>query len=96
MNWNEIVQKLKENGEVTTRVSGGSMTPRIRSGETITITSDLGEIRKGDIVFCKVQGRYFVHLVSAVKNDQVQISNNHGHVNGWTPRDKIFGRVVHK
>ena len=38
----------------------------------------------GDAVFCKVGSSYFTH----------RIGNNHGPVNIWTTRDKIFGKVA--
>jgi hypothetical protein len=46
---------------------------------------------KGSIVLCKVRGTHYLHLVTAVRSDQVQISNNRGRVNGWTPLKNIFG-----
>lgn len=49
----------------------------------------------GDIVFCKVRGRYIdAHLITAVGpgGDSYLISNNHGHDNGWARQ--VYGRVV--
>jgi hypothetical protein len=41
-----------------------------------------------------VKGRSFLHLVSTVKNDDLfQISNTHGHINGWISRRAIYGRL---
>jgi len=37
-------------------------------------------------------GKRYLHLISAIQGDRFQISNNHGHVNGWTR--KIYGRLV--
>lgn len=74
------------------------MVPLIRSGnlvEVLPITGKATTPVKGDIVLCKVSGHVYLHLVSAVKGDRFQISNNHGHVNGWTTLDKIYG-VVNK
>ena len=72
---------------------GQSMTPRIQSKQEIKVIP-LDRIEVGDVVFCKVKGNYFVHLVTAIKDEQVQIGNNHGHINGWTHRTKVYGRVV--
>lgn len=76
---------------------GNSMRPRIASGATVLLEPvALPDIQVGDMVFCKVRGNIFTHLVTALKggpdNRQVQISNNHGHVNGWTTT--IYGRVI--
>jgi hypothetical protein len=46
------------------------------------------------VVLCKVRGTQYLHLVSAVRPDQYQISNNHGHVNGWTRAKNVFGLLV--
>lgn len=52
-------------------------------------------IRVGDIVLCKVEGQQYLHLVSAIGSDgRFQISNNKGHVNGWTTPKNIFGVVT--
>lgn len=68
------------------------MVPRISSGDLCTVTP-LGdrELKKGDIVLCKVRGAQYLHLISSTKAGQVQISNNRGHVNGWTARTNVYG-----
>lgn len=93
MNYNELLKKLEKEGEVTFTVHGNSMTPKIKNGEKVTISSDISDIKKGDAVFCKVNGFYYVHLVKAIKNGEWLIGNNHGHDNGWT--NKVFGKVIH-
>jgi len=46
-------------------------------------------------VFCKVNGHFYLHKISAIKGKkQYQISNNHGHINGTITRKNIFGKVV--
>lgn len=84
-----------ENGETfVTSEKGNSMVPLIHSGQKFKLEpATLEQVQVGDIVYCKIAGRYFTHLVTA-KNDQrgCQISNNHGHVNGWTK--KVYGKVI--
>ena len=79
---------------MTLKPHGNSMTPMIRSGQRIVLSPvDLSEVRVGDAVLAKVKGRFFVHKVTAIGDDgRFQISNNHGHVNGWTRQ--VFGRVT--
>lgn len=76
---------------------GQSMTPKIKSGQkvkVIPVNIDT-ELNKNDIVFCKVNGNYYLHKISAIKNKKTyQISNNHGHINGWISKNNIFGKVV--
>ena len=70
------------------------MTPRIKSGQPVELEPCTWEAAKvGDAVFCKVRGMITTHLVTA-KNEQkgCQISNNHGHVNGWTKQ--VYGKVI--
>lgn len=75
---------------------GNSMTPKLTSGEAV-IMEPVNEdtiLEKGDIVLVKVNGRYYCHLISAIRKNSYQISNNHKHVNGWVSKSKIYGRMV--
>lgn len=95
MSWAKpLVEKLQNNEIVSFRPRGNSMQGKISSGQLITVVPGDFEPKKGDIVFCKVKGCYYVHLVSATKGEQYQISNNKGHVNGWISRKAIFGLVT--
>lgn len=71
---------------------GNSMLPILPSGGLITfVKADSYEI--GDMVFCKVKGRYIdCHLITKKDSDRYLISNNHGHDNGWTRT--IFGKAT--
>jgi len=89
-----IFEKLEAGETVSWRPKGNSMTPKVKSGQLVTVepVKDPSLIKKGDIVLCKVNGHTYLHLISAVKNGSFQISNNHGHVNGWTR--KIYGKLI--
>lgn len=50
-------------------------------------------LEKGGIVFVKVNGHFYLHKISGIRGEQFQISSNHGHVNGWTGRNNVFGKV---
>lgn len=76
---------------------GQSMTPKLQSGQPAIVEpiTQSTVLKKGDIVFCKVKGSYYLHLISAIKGtNQYQISNNHKHVNGTISRNSIFGKVT--
>jgi hypothetical protein len=92
MMWKNHVQTLSLGKEVKCRPKGNSMKPKIYSGQLITLSPNISNISAGDIVLCRVAGNYYVHLVTAVKGDLYQISNNHGRVNGWTKA--VYGRVI--
>lgn len=72
------------------------MTPIIYSNQPVTLQPivDHTKLRKKDIVLVKVKGNIYTHLISAVAKDKVQISNNHGRVNGWTPYKNVYGIVT--
>lgn len=74
---------------------GDSMAPRIKSGQFVTVSAATS-YAVNDIVLCKVNGRQFLHRILAVdpKGKRFQIGNNRGGVNGWTPRENIYGKVV--
>ncbi len=79
------------------RPVGNSMTGRVSSGDLVVVepfpSGTSPEV--DDVVLCRVKGVDRLHLVTAVRPDgRFQISNNHGHVNGWTGRDRIWGRLA--
>lgn len=94
MSYPHIIKRLQAGEEVTLNPVGNSMTPRIKSKQEITISPlDKSGFSVGDVVLARVSGRYFIHLVTAIDGHKVQISNNHGHVNGWTNRSNVYGKV---
>lgn len=90
------IEKLQKGEIVEFRPHGNSMRPKINSGDLVVVSpipADL-KIEEGDVVLCKVKGRQYLHLVSAVQGNRIQISNNHGHVNGWISSDAVYGRMI--
>jgi hypothetical protein len=91
----QLAARLRAGETVEWRPTGNSMTPIIESGQLEVVAPvDPATIGRGDVVLAKVGGRYYLHKVSAVQPGRVQISNNHGHVNGWTSRDQVYGVVT--
>lgn len=94
---NFILKTILETGEVTFNPHGNSMVPKIYSGEQVIVKQVSCDLLKvDDIVYVKIKGSYYLHLLSAIdkQQDKYQISNNHGHVNGWASSDNIFGICV--
>ena len=95
---NQITMIHLQNGEICKVTGfGSSMTPILKSGQSVICepVTDETELKKNDIVFCKVNGHFYLHKISAIKGKkQYQISNNHGHVNGTITRKNIYGKVV--
>ena len=100
MNWQQHIADLKAGKTVTFRPSGNSMEPIINSGDLVKVVpiADYAKIRKDDIVFCKVKGHHYVHLVTAtlqkMNGRRFQIGNNKGHTNGWVGENQVFGKVT--
>jgi len=90
----QLAARLRAGEQVEVRPTGDSMTPVIRSRQLVTVSPvDPATLRKGDVVLAKVGGRHLLHKISALRGDRVQISNNHGHVNGWASRAQVYGIV---
>lgn len=89
------ITNLRRGQTVSFRPRGNSMSGRIESGQLVTVEPLNGRrLEKGDIVLCSVLGNQYLHLVAAIKGDLVQIKNNKGHINGWTPLHKIYGICI--
>lgn len=88
------IDKLIKGESFITSEKGNSMTPLIKSGQKHLLEPvKLEDVRVGDIVFCKVKGRLYTHLVKAIDDQRgLLIGNNHGHLNGYTKI--VYGRVA--
>lgn len=89
-----VAGRLAGGASVEFRPSGSSMVPLIRSRGLVTVARvDPSKLEVGDIVLARVAGTVYLHLVSAVDpaRKRVQISNNRGHVNGWTGYGRVHG-----
>ena len=87
------MRELNENGTTRMKVFGNSMLPIIKSGSLLEFTRQQ-EYEVGDIVFCKVRGRYIdAHKITKIQpNRGYMIANNKGHENGWTKT--IYGKAT--
>ena len=94
---NTTAQRLRS-GETCIVVGiGNSMTPILRSGQPVLMEPVTEEttLEKGDIVLAKVRGNFYCHKITGTKpSGEVQVSNNHGHVNGWVNRNSIYGKAI--
>jgi hypothetical protein len=89
-----IAGRVAAGATVEFRPSGSSMVPLIRSRQLVTVAPvDPAKVEVGDIVLARVAGTVHLHIVSAVDTakGRVQISNNHGRINGWTNHARIYG-----
>jgi len=92
-NMNQKLDRLKKGESFYTNERGNSMTPIIKSGQVHKLApAKLEEVNVGDIVYCKVRGHFYTHLIKAKSNKGCLIGNNKGGINGWTKQ--IFGKVI--
>jgi len=98
MNWALHVERLAKGETVSFRPKGNSMVPKIQSGQLVTVSPDVSALKEGDIVFCKVKGTHYVHLVKGIKTEGDKklflIGNNRGGLNGWIGANALYGRVT--
>lgn len=91
---NYKLERLQAGETFTTSEKGNSMVPLIKSGqEHVLAPTTWEECNEGDIVYCKVKGNYFTHLVKAKNSERgLLIGNNRGGTNGWTKN--VWGKVI--
>ena len=90
-NWK--LEKLEKGETFVTSEKGNSMSPIIKSGQDHKLApAKLVDVKVGDIVFCKVRGSFYTHLVKGKGDRGVLIGNNKGGINGWTKQ--VYGKVI--
>ena len=94
MKRNYKLEQLQNGETIVTSEKGNSMLPLIKSGQNHKVEPATWEnVSVGDIVYCKVKGNYYTHLVKAKNAEKgCLIGNNKGGINGWTKQ--IFGKVI--
>ena len=97
MAFKRAIEELQAGRMVMIKPKGNSMTPRIKSGEEVLLLPiSSGRVYVDDIVLVRVKGSVFLHKITAIDGDRVQIGNNHGHINGWTTMKKVYGYAINR
>ncbi len=91
---NYKLEKLENGESFITKEKGNSMVPLIKSGQDHLLSPiKWHECEVGDIVYCKVKGSFYTHLVKSKSLEKgLLIGNNKGGINGWTK--SVFGKVI--
>lgn len=96
MTWaTSYIALLRTGKTVSFRPRGGSMSPRIESGQLCTVapvTTD--SLAVGDIVLCEVGRTQYLHFIKGIEAGRYLIGNNRGGLNGWIDGRAIFGRLT--
>lgn len=88
------IDRLLAGETIISKEPGNSMTPLLKSRQPVKLEPVTWEqCSVGDIVYCRVKGNNYTHLVKATNPQKgCLIGNNHGHNNGWTK--KVYGKVI--
>lgn len=91
---NYKLERLQNGETFITSERGNSMVPLIKSGQEHTLTpANITDVEVDDIVYCKVKGKFYTHLIKAKDSQKgILIGNNKGNINGWA--HQIFGKVI--
>jgi phage repressor protein C with HTH and peptisase S24 domain len=88
------IDKLKQGETVEFRPRGNSMSGIIESGQLCTVVPVSSDLKKGDVVLCRVGRAQYLHLIKSIRGNRYQIGNNKGHINGWIGIDNIYGVLI--
>src|SRR5262245_1370196 len=89
------IEKLRDGEGVSFRPKGNSMIGNIGSGKLCSVVPlESGDLKVGDIVLCKVNGREYMHLIKGIQGEQFQIGKNWGGMSGWVTSNAIFGKCI--
>jgi len=91
--YERLINELDENGIGKMKCFGNSMIPILNSGGLMTFEKNI-DYNIGDMVFCKVKGRFIdCHLITKINDSRgYMIANNKGWENGWTKT--IYGKAI--
>lgn len=89
----DLMYALERTGHGQMLCHGNSMMP-VLTNPSYCAYDRQGKYAVGDIVFCKVRGRFIdAHRITKVRADGAYlIANNKGRENGWT--HQVYGKVV--
>lgn len=84
---------------ITVKPRGHSMAGLITDGAVVTLEPyGDSEPLVGEIVFARVRGRRYshlvLHLILAQEPGRYLIGNSQGRPDGWVARQEIFGRAI--
>ena len=81
------------------RVSGDSMNPNYRNGQTVVV-SYLGRYNTGDVVVAMMDGREVIKRISKMSNGKMYLIGDNKHkstdsrTHGWIMETHLLGKVV--
>ena len=97
----EFIKFVKARGKIIIPITGNSMLPTLKNGDSIIITTDYTDINIGDIVFSSVYANHgVVHRIYNIYNlnnhilYQTKGDNNRSPDPYYLYREAIIGKMV--
>lgn len=87
------IEELRKGNNAVIYPKGNSMRGKIESGQKVTLGPPTN-LEVDTIVLVKVKGNIYLHLIVAMKENEVLIGNNKGGINGWTSVSNVYGKVL--
>jgi len=89
-----VIRELTAGRAASLRYRGNAMTGMIEDGQLVHLQPISGDLQVGDPVLAMVSGQVYIHVVTDLHDHRVQIGTHHRRIVGWTPRGRVFGKVV--
>lgn len=86
-----VAASVQAGRRVKFEAKGHSMEPLVKNNEIVTVRPLDRPLSVGDVVLARVRGHWYLHRVTALRQGQAQIGNNHGGINGWTSTKNVIG-----
>lgn len=102
MSWAmRYVAALQENKSVTFKARDGSLDPKVKRGQAVTVAPIDRPLEIGDVVLCRVHGVEFLNEIKDAQKLEdkperflIGPAEGNGKDNGWTFRSKIYGLLT--
>ncbi|WP_025725635.1 S24/S26 family peptidase [Acholeplasma granularum] len=90
----EVISFLEDNKEVEIIVTGNSMLPFYKNGETIVTLKKEDTYKKLDVVLFKYQNRFVLHRIIKIKNNTYFIKGDGSFRTEVVSKPDILGKVI--
>ncbi len=95
MQSSSIEKQLSENGSFAACAKGNSMRPMLRDGrDMIMVEVPKTELRKYDIILYRVEERYVLHRIIAVKEHEYITRGDNTYLKEHIPKENVLGVLV--
>lgn len=87
----DAIDKLRMGDEVVVRMYGHTMKPLINNNQKVKVMPSTN-YQAGDIIMCKLNGKYCIRTLGEINGDKVTLHNANGQACGTTDLANIVGK----